>query len=154
MIVDVIDGEPLTFSQSFSCPDCGISIDEIEPRNFSFNNPFGACPDCAGIGIKMEFDEDLLIPDKSLSIMEGAIVVPGWQSANDPSSFTGSILAALAKAYNFDLNTPFEQYPEEIQNLIYYGTNGKSVKVHYRGQRGEGVYEVAFEGLIKNVERR
>lgn len=154
LIVDVIDGEPLTFSQSFSCPDCGISIDEIEPRNFSFNNPFGACPDCAGIGIKMEFDEDLLIPDKSLSLMEGAIVVPGWQSANDPSSFTGSILAALAKAYKFDLNTPFEQYPEEIQNLIYYGTNGKSVKVHYKGQRGEGVYDVAFEGLIKNVERR
>ncbi|MGN1084616.1 MAG: excinuclease ABC subunit UvrA, partial [Lachnospiraceae bacterium] len=144
----------LHFSQSFSCPDCGISIDEIEPRVFSFNNPFGACPECHGIGIKMEFDEDLLIPDKSLSIAEGAIAVLGWQSATDPSSYTGSTLAALAKEYRFDLKTPFCKLPKEIQDMIYYGTNGRTVKVHYRGQRGVGVYDVAFEGLIKNVERR
>ncbi len=154
LIVDVIDGEPIRFSESFSCPDCGVSIDEIEPRVFSFNNPFGACPECHGIGVKMEFDEDLLIPDKSLSISEGAIAVLGWQSATDPSSYTGSTLAALAKEYKFDLKTPFEKLPEDIQHMIYYGTGGRVVKVHYRGQRGEGVYDVAFEGLIKNVERR
>ncbi|MBQ9767217.1 MAG: excinuclease ABC subunit UvrA [Lachnospiraceae bacterium] len=154
LIVDVIDGESIRFSESFSCPDCGISIDEIEPRVFSFNNPFGACPECHGIGIKMEFDEDLLIPDKSLSISDGAIAVLGWQSATDPSSYTGSTLTALAKEYGFDLKTPFEKLPKDIQDMIYYGTNGRVVKVHYRGQRGVGVYDVAFEGLIKNVERR
>ena len=154
LIVDVIDGEPIRFSESFSCPDCGVSIDEIEPRVFSFNNPFGACPECHGIGVRMEFDEDLLIPDKSMSISEGAIAVLGWQSATDPTSYTGSTLAALAKAYKFDLNTPFEKLPQEIQHMIYYGTDGRVVKVHYQSQRGEGVYDVAFEGLIKNVERR
>ena len=154
LIVDVIDGEPIRFSESFSCPDCGISIDEIEPRVFSFNNPFGACPECHGIGVKMEFDENLLIPDKTMSIAEGAIAVLGWQSATDPTSYTGSTLTALAKEYQFDLKTPFEKLPKDIQNMIYYGTNGRSVKVHYRGQRGVGVYDVAFEGLIKNVERR
>ncbi|MDD5899507.1 MAG: excinuclease ABC subunit UvrA [Lachnospiraceae bacterium] len=154
LVVDVIDGEPLRFSESFSCPDCGISIEEIEPRVFSFNNPFGACPECHGIGIKMEFDEDLLIPDKSISIADGAIAAPGWQSATDPSSYTGSTLAALAKEYKFDLKTPFEKLTKEVQDMLYYGTNGRSVKVHYRGQRGEGVYDVAFEGLVKNIERR
>ena len=154
MIIDVIDGEPLTFSQHFSCPDCGISIDEIQPRSFSFNNPFGACPDCYGLGYKMEFDVDLMIPDKSLSINQGAIVVLGWQSANDGKSFANAILKALGKRYNFDLDTPFEDYPQEIQDILIYGTNGVSVPVHYRGQRGEGVYDIAFEGLIKNVERR
>ena len=154
LIVDVIDGEPIRFSESFSCPDCGVSIDEIEPRVFSFNNPFGACPECHGIGVKMEFDEDLLIPDKSMSIAEGAIAVLGWQSATDPSSYTGSTLTALAKEYKFDLKTPFEKLPKDIQDMIYYGTNGRVVKVHYQSQRGQGVYDVAFEGLIKNVERR
>ena len=154
LIVDVIDGEPIRFSESFSCPDCGVSIDEIEPRVFSFNNPFGACPECHGIGVKMEFDEDLLIPDKSMSIAEGAIAVLGWQSATDPSSYTGSTLTALAKEYKFDLKTPFEKLPKDIQDMIYYGTGGRSVKVHYQSQRGQGVYDVAFEGLIKNVERR
>lgn len=154
LLVDVIGGEPIRFSESFSCPDCGVSIDEIEPRVFSFNNPFGACPECHGIGVKMEFDEDLLIPDKSLSISEGAIAVLGWQSATDPSSYTGSTLTALAKEYGFDLKTPFEKLPKNIRDMLYYGTNGRTVKVHYRGQRGEGVYDVAFEGLIKNVERR
>ena len=154
LIVDVIDGEPIRFSESFSCPDCGVSIDEIEPRVFSFNNPFGACPECHGIGVKMEFDEDLLIPDKSMSIAEGAIAVLGWQSATDPSSYTGSTLAALAKEYKFDLKTPFEKLPKDIQDMIYYGTGGRVVKVHYQSQRGQGVYDVAFEGLIKNVERR
>ncbi len=154
LIVDVIDGEPIRFSESFSCPDCGVSIDEIEPRVFSFNNPFGACPECHGIGVKMEFDEDLLIPDKSMSIAEGAIAVLGWQSATDPSSYSGSTLAALAKEYKFDLKTPFEQLPKDIQDMIYYGTDGHVVKVHYQSQRGQGVYDVAFEGLIKNVERR
>ncbi len=154
LIVDVIDGEPIRFSESFSCPDCGVSIDEIEPRVFSFNNPFGACPECHGIGVKMEFDEDLLIPDKTMSIAEGAIAVLGWQSATDPSSYTGSTLTALAKEYKFDLKTPFEKLPKDIQDMIYYGTGGRSVKVHYHSQRGEGVYDVAFEGLIKNVERR
>ena len=154
MIIDVIDGEPMTFSQHFSCPDCGISIDEIQPRGFSFNNPFGACPDCYGLGYKMEFDEDLMIPDKSLSINQGAIVVLGWQSANDGKSFANAILKALGKKYNFDLDTPFEDYPQEIHDILIYGTNGVSVPVHYRGQRGEGVYDIAFEGLIRNVERR
>jgi len=154
LLVDVIDGEPMNFSQSFSCPDCGISLDEIEPRIFSFNNPFGACPVCHGLGYKMEFSVDLMIPDKSLSIAQGAIVIMGWQSAHDPSSYTYAVLDALAKAYHFDLDTPFQDYPEEIQNIIIYGTNGREVKVHYRGMRGEGVYDVAFEGLIKNVERR
>lgn len=154
LIVDVIDKEPLTFSQSFSCPDCGISIDEIEPRIFSFNNPFGACPDCHGIGIKMEFDEDLMIPDKSISIAEGAITVLGWQSCTDPNSYTRCTLEALAKEYKFDLYTPYEQLPENIKNIILYGTDGKIVKVPYKGQRGEGIYDVAFEGLFRNVERR
>lgn len=154
MIIDVIDGEPMTFSQHFSCPDCGISIDEIQPRSFSFNNPFGACPDCYGLGYKMEFDEDLMIPDKGLSINQGAIVVLGWQSANDGKSFANAILKALGKKYNFDLDTPFEEYPQEIHDILIYGTNGVSVPVHYRGQRGEGVYDIAFEGLIRNVERR
>ncbi|ROR31628.1 excinuclease ABC subunit A [Mobilisporobacter senegalensis] len=154
LVVDVVEGEILNFSQSFSCPDCGISIDEVEPRIFSFNNPFGACPDCHGLGIKMEFDEDLMIPDKSLSITEGAIAVMGWQSAVDKSSYTRAVLDALAKEYKFDLNTPYEKLPEKIKNIIIHGTNGKSVKVYYKGQRGEGVYDVAFEGLIRNVERR
>ena len=154
MIIDVIDGEPMTFSQHFSCPDCGISIDEIQPRSFSFNNPFGACPDCYGLGYKMEFDEDLMIPDKSLSINQGAIVVLGWQSANDGKSFANAILKALGKKYNFDLDTTFEDYPQEIHDILIHGTNGVSVPVHYRGQRGEGVYDIAFEGLIRNVERR
>ena len=154
LIVDVIGGEPMNFSQSFSCPDCGISIEEIEPRSFSFNNPFGACPDCFGLGYKMEFDEDLMIPDKSLSISQGAIVVLGWQSCTDPSSFTHAILDALSKEYDFSLDTPFEEYPKKIHDVLIYGTGGKKVKVHYRGQRGEGVYDVAFDGLIKNAERR
>ena len=154
VIVDVIGGEPMTFSQSFSCPDCGISLDEIEPRVFSFNNPFGACPVCAGLGYRMEFDIDLMIPDKSLSIAQGAIVAMGWQSATDSGSFTNAILTALAKEYDFDLNTPFQDYPEKIKNILIYGTNGHEVKVHYRGQRGQGVYDVAFDGLIKNMERR
>lgn len=154
MMVDVIGGETINFSQSFSCPDCGISIDEIEPRSFSFNNPFGACPECFGLGYKMEFDEDLMIPDKSLSINEGAIAVPGWQSCADPSSFTNSILRALGEEYKFDLDTPFEKYTKKIHDILIYGTNGKEVKVHYKGQRGEGIYDVAFEGLLKNVERR
>ena len=152
--VDVIGGEPVHFSQSFACPDCGISIDEIEPRSFSFNNPFGACPTCFGLGYKMEFDVDLMIPDKRLSIAQGAIQAMGWQSSTDPGSFTYAILTALAKEYRFDLDTPFEDYPAEIQDVIIHGTKGKSVKVHYKGQRGEGVYDVAFDGLIRNVERR
>ncbi|QUO33481.1 excinuclease ABC subunit UvrA [Faecalicatena sp. Marseille-Q4148] len=154
LVIDVLDGEKMNFSQSFSCPDCGISVDEIEPRSFSFNNPFGACPECFGLGYKMEFDIDLMIPDKSLSILDGAIQVMGWQSCADKGSFTRAILDALAKEYGFDLETPFEQYPKEVQDVLIYGTNGKEVKVYYRGQRGEGVYDVAFEGLIKNVERR
>lgn len=154
MIVDVIGGEPINFSQSFSCPDCGISIEEIEPRSFSFNNPFGACPVCFGLGYKMEFDVDLMIPDQSLSIDEGAIVVMGWQSCTDPKSFTRAILNALSKEYNFLLSTPFKEYPQEIKDILIYGTNGKSVKVHYTGQRGVGVYDIAFEGLIRSVERR
>ena len=154
MTVDVIGGELANFSQSFSCPDCGISIDEIEPRSFSFNNPFGACPECSGLGYKMEFDADLIIPDKSLSINEGAITVMGWQSASKKGSFTRAILEALAEEYQFSLDTPFEEYPEEIQNILIHGTNGKNVNVHYFGQRGEGFYDIAFEGIIKNVERR
>ena len=154
LVVDVIGGEPVTFSQSFSCPDCGISVSEVEPRSFSFNNPFGACPVCFGLGYKMEFDEDLMIPDKRLSINEGAITVMGWQSCADKSSFTNAILRALAKEYNFDLDTPFQDYPQKIHDILLHGTNGKEVLVHYTGQRGSGVYPVAFEGLIKNVERR
>ena len=154
LVVDVADGEPLNFSQSFSCPDCGISMEEIEPRSFSFNNPFGACPECFGLGYRMEFDEDLMIPDKSLSIEEGAIQVLGWQSCNDNGSFTRAILDALANEYGFSLSTPFQDYPKEIHDVLIHGTGGREVKVHYRGQRGEGVYDVAVEGLIKNVERR
>lgn len=150
----MIDGEPLNFSQSFSCPVCEISIDEIEPRSFSFNNPFGACPECFGLGYKMEFSEELMIPDPSLSINQGAIAVLGWQSCTDKSSFTRAILDALCKEYHFDLDTPFEDYPKEIHDILIYGTDGKEVKVYYKGQRGEGIYPVAFEGLIKNVERR
>lgn len=152
--VEVIGGEILRFSQSFACPDCGISVDEIEPRSFSFNNPFGACPDCYGLGYKMEFDVDLMIPDRTVSIAEGAIAVTGWQSCTEKGSFTRAILDALAEAYHFDLCTPFQDYPEDIQNVLLHGTDGKVVKVHYKGQRGEGIYDVAFEGLIRNVERR
>ena len=154
MIVDVIGGTPINFSMSFACPDCGISIDEIEPRSFSFNNPYGACPECFGLGYKMEFDVDLMIPDKRLSINEGAIQAMGWQSCNDPKSFTYAILSALSKAYNFSLDTPFGEYPDEIKNVLIHGTGGREVEVHYTGQRGSGVYPVAFEGLIKNMERR
>ncbi len=154
LVVDTMDGKYLNFSQSFSCPDCGISVDEIEPRSFSFNNPFGACPDCLGLGYKMEFDERLMIPDPSLSIEEGAIAVLGWQSCTSKGSFTRAILDALCEEYHFDLSTPFQDYPKEIHDILIYGTNGHSVKVHYKGQRGEGVYDVTFEGLIKNVERR
>ena len=153
-VVDTMDGNYMNFSQSFSCPDCGVSIDEIEPRSFSFNNPFGACPECLGLGYKMEFDPDLMIPDKSLSISEGAIVVMGWQSCTDKSSFTNAILNALCREYGFDLDTPFKDYPKKIQDIILYGTGGHSVKVYYKGQRGEGVYDVAFPGLIRNVEQR
>ena len=154
VIVDVIGGEPMTFSQSFSCPDCGISVEEIEPRSFSFNNPFGACPDCFGLGYKMEFDEDLMIPDKSLSIAGGAVAVLGWQSCTDKGSFTYAILDAMSKAYHFSLDTPYQELPEEIRRVFLYGTDGKVLKVHYKGQRGEGVYDVPFEGLIENVNRR
>ena len=154
MTVDVIGGEPVNFSQSFSCPDCGVSIEEIEPRSFSFNNPFGACPDCFGLGYKMEFDVDLMIPDKSLSIAAGAIQVMGWQSSTDKGSFTNAILTALAETYQFDLDTPYEELPKKIQNILINGTAGKELKVHYKGQRGEGVYDVAFEGLVRNVQRR
>ena len=154
MVVDTMDGNYVNFSQSFACPDCGISIDEIEPRSFSFNNPFGACPSCFGLGYRMEFDVDLMIPDRSLSISQGAITVMGWQSCADKGSFTRAILDALAKEYHFDLDTPFEEYPQEVQDVLIHGTNGKEVKVYYKGQRGEGVYDVAFEGIVKNVERR
>ena len=154
LVVDVIDGELMTMSSSYACPECGISMEEIEPRSFSFNNPFGACPDCFGLGYKMEFDEDLMIPDKSLSIAEGAIQVMGWQSCTDASSFTNAILRALSKEYGFELETPYQDYPEDIRYMLIHGTNGREVKVHYKGQRGEGVYPVAFEGLIKNSERR
>lgn len=154
LLVDVIGGEPMTFSQSFACPDCGISIEEIEPRSFSFNNPFGACPECYGLGYRMEFDVDLMIPDKSKSINEGAILVMGWQSCNEPGSFTNAILQALAKEYGFSLDTPFEKYSDKVKNILLHGTNGHEVEVHYQGQRGKGIYPVAFEGLIKSVERR
>ena len=156
LVVETVgeNSEIMTFSSSYACPDCGISMEEIEPRSFSFNNPFGACPDCFGLGYKMEFDEDLMIPDKSLSIAEGAITVMGWQSCTDPSSFTYAILKALSEEYQFDLTTPYEQLPQEIQHMLIHGTDGRKVKVHYKGQRGQGVYDVAFEGLIKNVERR
>ena len=154
MIVDVIDGEPIQFSESFSCPDCGISIDEVEPRSFSFNNPFGACPTCFGLGYKMEFDIDLMIPDKRLSISEGAIQVMGWQSCTDKSSFTYAILKALTEEYHFSLDTPFQEYPDEIKDVLINGTHGKELKVRYKGQRGEGVYDVAFDGLVRNVQRR
>ena len=153
-VVDTMDGNYMNFSQSFSCSDCGISIDEIEPRSFSFNNPFGACPECLGLGYKMEFDPDLMIPDRSLSISEGAITVMGWQSCTDKNSFTNAILNALCREYGFDLDTPFKDYPKKIQDIILYGTGGHSVKVYYKGQRGEGVYDVAFPGLIRNVEQR
>ena len=154
LIVDVIGGESMNFSQSFSCPDCGISIEEIEPRSFSFNNPFGACPECFGLGYKMEFSEELMIPDPSLSINEGAITVLGWQSCTTQGSFSRAILDALAREYNFSLDTPFCEYPKEIQDILINGTGGHSVKVYYKGQRGEGVYDVAFPGLIRNVEQR
>lgn len=154
LLVDVPGGEPMNFSQSFSCPDCGVSIDEIEPRSFSFNNPFGACPVCHGLGFKMEFDVDLMIPDKRMSIVEGAITVLGWQSCTDPKSYTRAILDALAEEYDFDLNTPFQDLRPEVQDMLIYGTNGKEVTVHYKGKRGEGYYDVAFEGLIRNVQRR
>ncbi len=154
LVVDIIDGEPIVFSQSFSCPDCGIGISEIEPRSFSFNNPFGACPECFGLGYKMEFDIELMIPDPSLSINQGAIAVTGWQSCMDPKSFTNALLQALRREYKFDLDTPFEKYPEKIQNILIHGTGEKTVDVYYEGQRGKGVYPVAFEGLIKNVERK
>ncbi len=154
LVVDVIGGERMQMSDSFSCPDCGISIDEIEPRSFSFNNPFGACPLCTGLGYVMEFDLELMIPDESLSIDEGAIVVTGWASCTNPKSFTRAVLNALSERYQFSLSTPFQDYPEEIRNIILYGTNGEEVKVHYKGQRGEGVYDVAFEGLLRNVQRR
>lgn len=154
LVVDTMDGKQINFSQSFACPECGISIDEIEPRSFSFNNPFGACPSCFGLGYRMEFDVDLMIPDRSLSISQGAIAVMGWQSCTDKGSFTRAILDALAKEYGFDLDTPFEDYPQHIQDVLIHGTNGKEVKVYYKGQRGEGVYDVAFEGIVKNVGRR
>ncbi len=154
LIVDVIGGETLTLSSNYACPDCGISMEEIEPRSFSFNNPFGACPDCFGLGYKMEFDEDLMIPDKSLSIAEGAITVMGWQSCTDPTSFTYALLKALSEEYGFNLSTPYEELSSEIRDMLIHGTKGREVKVHYKGQRGEGIYDVAFEGLIKNVERR
>ena len=153
-IVDVIDGEPMTFSQNFACPDCGVSIDEVEPRSFSFNNPFGACPTCFGLGYKMEFDEDLMIPDKSLAISEGAIQVMGWQSCTDPSSYTYATLRALAEGYGFDLDTPFKDLPKDIHDMFMYGGDGRVLKVRYKGQRGEGVYNLDWEGLIKNVQRR
>ena len=154
LFVDIIDGEQQSYSQNFSCPACGISIDEIEPRNFSFNNPFGACSECHGLGIKMEFDEELLVLDQSKSLIEGAVAAPGWQSVTDKGSYSRSILEALAKEYHFDLNTPYEKLSDEIRHMFIYGTDGKSVKVHYQGQRGVGVYDVAFEGLIRNIERR
>ena len=154
MTVDVVDGEELHFSQSFSCPDCGISIDEVEPRSFSFNNPFGACPVCHGIGYKMEFDEDLIVPDKTLSITEGAIAVMGWQSVVNPGSYSRCILEAMAKKYGFSLDTPYGKYPKKIHDLIWLGTGGDRVEVHYTGQHGHGVYNIAFEGLLHNVEKR
>ncbi|MEE0596891.1 MAG: excinuclease ABC subunit UvrA [Agathobacter sp.] len=153
-IVDVVDGEPMNFSQNFACPDCGISVDEVEPRSFSFNNPFGACPVCYGLGYKMEFDEDLMIPDKKLSIAEGAIQVMGWQSCTDPSSYTYATLRALSEGYGFSLETPYKDLPKEIRHMLIHGGDGRILKVHYKGQRGEGVYDLNWEGLIRNVERR
>ena len=154
LLVDVVGGEEMTFSQSFSCPDCGVSIDEIEPRSFSFNNPFGACPDCSGLGYRMEFDEDLMIPDKSLSINQGAITVMGWQSCNNKGSFANAVLQALCEEYDFDLDTPFEDYPQAVHDILINGTDGRKVMVEYEGQRGRGVYPIAFEGLIRNVQKR
>ena len=154
LLIDVVGQEEMTFSESFSCPDCGVSIDEIEPRSFSFNNPFGACPDCSGLGYRMEFDEELMIPDKSLSINQGAIAVMGWQSCNSKGSFTNALLQALCKEYGFDLDTPFEEYPDSVHDILINGTNGKKVMVEYEGQRGKGVYPIAFEGLTKNVQRK
>lgn len=154
MIVEVVDGERINFSQSFSCPDCGISVDEVEPRSFSFNNPFGACPECHGIGFRMEFDEDLVIPDKSLSILEGAIAVPGWQSVMKKESYSWCVLSAMADFYGFDLETPYEQYSDDVRKLFWLGTGGQRVEVHYTGQRGSGVYNVAFEGLLNNLQKR
>ena len=154
LLVDVVGQEEMTFSESFSCPDCGVSIDEIEPRSFSFNNPFGACPDCSGLGYRMEFDEELMIPDKSLSINQGAIAVMGWQSCNTKGSFTNAILLALSKEYGFDLDTPFEEYPDSVHDILINGTNGKKIMVEYEGQRGKGVYPIAFEGLTQNVQRK
>lgn len=156
LVVETVgeNSEIMTFSSSYACPDCGISMEEIEPRSFSFNNPFGACPDCYGLGYKMEFDEDLMIPDKSLSIAEGAITVMGWQSCTDPSSFTYALLRALSEEYKFDLSTPYQDLPQDIRHMLLYGTDGRNIKVHYRGQKSQGVYDVVFEGLIKNVERR
>ncbi|MDE5952461.1 MAG: ABC-ATPase UvrA, partial [Acetatifactor sp.] len=152
--VDVIGGEMLSFSQSFSCPDCGISISEVEPRSFSFNNPFGACPVCFGLGYKMEFDMELIIPNQELSINQGAIVVPGWQSCNSKGSFTNALLQAMSKEFHFDLDTPYRDYPDSIKDILVHGTNGKKVNVYYEGQRGKGEYPIAFEGLILNLERR
>ncbi len=152
--VDVIDGKMLNFSQSFSCPDCGISISEVEPRSFSFNNPFGACPVCFGLGYKMEFDMELMVPNQKLSINQGAIVVLGWQSCNSKGSFTNALLQALCKEYHFDLDTPFEEYPDAVRDVLVNGTGGREVTVYYEGQRGKGEYPVAFEGLVRNVERR
>ena len=154
LVVDTMDGNMLRYSQSFSCPDCDISIDEIEPRSFSFNNPFGACPKCLGLGYKMEFSEKLIISDPSLSISEGAIEVPGWQSCTDKTSFTYAVLDALSKRYDFSLDTPFNKYPKEIHDILINGTNNETVQVHYKSQRGQGVYDVAFEGIIKNCERK
>ena len=153
-IVDVVDGEPMNFSQNFACPDCGVSVDEVEPRSFSFNNPFGACPVCYGLGYKMEFDENLMIPDKKLSIAEGAIQVMGWQSCTDPSSYTYATLRALSEGYGFSLETPYKDLPKEIRHMLIHGGDGRILKVHYKGQRGEGVYDLNWEGLIRNVERR
>ena len=156
IIINVLGDEEqdILFSQNYACEDCGVSIEELTPRMFSFNNPFGACPDCFGLGYKMEFDEELMIPDKSLSLSEGAIQVMGWQSCTDPSSFTYGILKALSEEYSFDLNTPCEELPEKIREILLHGTGGREIQVHYKGQRGEGVYGVAFEGLVKNCERR
>ena len=154
LVVDKMDGTYMNFSQSFSCPDCSVSIDEIEPRSFSFNNPFGACPTCYGLGYKMEFDPELMIPDPSLSINEGAIAVMGWQSSKDEGSFSKALLHALADEYGFSLDTPFQDYPETVRNMLIYGTGSREVLVHYSGQRGSGVYPVTFEGLVRNVERR
>ena len=154
MIVDVIGGDPINFSQSFSCPDCGISIEELEPRSFSFNNPFGACPDCLGIGYRMEFDEELIVPDPSLSINEGAIAAPGWQSVVKEGSYSRSTMEAMATEYGFSLDTPFQDYPAEVHDIIWHGTEGRRVEVHYTGRHGSGVYNIAFEGILNNIQKR